>query len=277
MTKPSQQRGFSLFEVVIALAVFAVGIVAVLTLYSSNIRAARQTKAEIALALVRREIRTRTQLAAFNAADVHGKSTFANSEWLLRDPAATEDPGDPQPLDGVNPRPPTPDILALNAQDWNVVKGRFDAVCPDARWDENAICAGFQFRMRTVLPSEAENTQFTDIDGYDIWDSAAKKLSPNIHSDEVQGQEAPLSGHAPVRPPDASRAKLPAGAVNAGFFGPPRSSHGAVYDPRGMKQYLKRIKCVIGWDLTDRSDIFSGQNDVFYFTVYNPDARKQQP
>ncbi|HYF48785.1 MAG TPA: prepilin-type N-terminal cleavage/methylation domain-containing protein [Planctomycetota bacterium] len=266
------RRGFSLFEVVIALAVFALGVVAVLTLYNNNVRSARQTKEEIALALVRREIQTRMQLAALSAIDAQGDSTFAGSDWLLRDISVPDDPGDPEPLDGPNPNPPAPDSIALNLQNWNAVKARFDAL--GSPWDENAAFAGFQFRMRTVWPAEVESHQFMDIDGYDVWDGTTGKLSANIYSDDVQGLDTALPAKMPLDPPAAARATRPPTAKNDGYFGPPRPSHGAVYDPRGMKHYLKRIKCVIGWDMAKSSDIFSGQKDIFYFTIYNPDARK---
>jgi hypothetical protein len=255
----------------------AFGVIAVMTIYASTIRTARQTKEEIALTLIQREIRTRTQLATLQAVDANGLSTFALSTWMLRDATIPDNAGEPTPLDAPASTPADSDLIALNGQNWTAIKSRFDEISPAATWDKQSLFSGFQFRMRTVWPSEVENNQFTDFDGYDVWDNATKKLSPNIYNDEIQnGNDALKSEHTPVQPPATARATPPKDAKNEGYFGPSRPSHGARYDPRGLRHYLKRVKCVIGWDLSKSSDIYSGQYVVFYFSVYNPDARKNQ-
>jgi hypothetical protein len=167
------------------------------------------------------------------------------------------------------------DATALNAQRWAVVRQAYDDIAGDGgRWNDHPLYAHWQFRMRAVLPSEVESNQYVDWDGYDIWDSGSKRLAPNIFSDEIQGDADTPGARAPVHAPESARATLPPDAVNAGYFGPPRPSHGVVFDARGTRYFVKRIKCVIGWNLADSSDIYSGERHVFYFSVYNPDARK---
>jgi prepilin-type N-terminal cleavage/methylation domain-containing protein len=270
-------RGLTLLEVIIALAVFAVGAVAALSLYSNSLKAAKQAKNENIISLLEREIRVRCQLAALRAyAGEPPVSTFDGSDWLLRDPAAPDDPGTPVLLDGGGGGGSS-DADALNGQRWEIVRERFDDAGGDgSRWDDQPLYTNWQFRLRTVLPSEVESNQFVDLDGYDVWDSRSKELSPNIMADEI-GHDPTGAGkppHAAVKPPASARATAPPGAVNAGNFGAPRSSHGVTYDPRGMRFHVKRVKCVIGWDLNNRSDIFSGERHEFYFTIYNPDLQK---
>jgi prepilin-type N-terminal cleavage/methylation domain-containing protein len=269
------RRGFSLFEVIVAIGVLSVGAGAMLMLYNNTLKAARQTKEELAASMIRQEIQARTQLAALQAVNADGSSAFAGSSWLMHDPDVVDDPGAPAPLDAPAVTPAMADAEALNKQSWEVIRQRFDDLDPSAAWDANSLHAGFQFRLRTVLPPEVENNQFTDWDGYDVWDSATRTSAANIYQDETLDGENAHPLHAPVHPPASARSVLPPNAQNEGHFGPPRPSHGVVYDPRGMKNYIKRIKCVIGWDLARKADIYSGQHIEFYFTVYNPDARKQ--
>src|SRR5687767_8738918 len=111
-------RAFSLLEVIVALGVLAIGATAALLLYNSNIRTARQTKDEIILSLLVRDIRAKTQLAAYTAwSDLPLQSTFDGSEWLLRDNTAPDDPGSPVLLDGGGGTVST-DQQALNGQSW---------------------------------------------------------------------------------------------------------------------------------------------------------------
>ena len=270
--------GFTLLEVVVALGLFAVGAVAVLFLYSNTVNTARQSKNEMTLALLMRDLREKVQLAALNAfSGSPAESTFHTSNWLLRDPSAEDDPGAPTRLDATTPNSSgTPDTIALNAQVWAEIVKRYDSVGgAGGKWDDNPLYRNFQFRMRTVVPPEVENNQFVDWDGYDIWDSGSKKLLANIHADEVDDNSGEQKRRAPVVVPESARGARAPGTRNDGYFGPPRSSHGVAYDPRGVRRYIKHIKCVIGWDLSKSSDIYSGVHHTFYFTVYNPDARKR--
>ncbi|MCZ7643798.1 MAG: prepilin-type N-terminal cleavage/methylation domain-containing protein [Planctomycetota bacterium] len=241
--------GFSLLEVLMALALLVFGSVAVLSLFMNNLKTTRQAKEEVVLALLANEIQTRCQLAAHFAYDDADPSrgTFDGSAWLPRDPAAPDDPG--APLPGA---PGTPERDAFNAQDWKIVKAAYDALAPESQaWDDAPIRAGYQFRLRTVVPPQRENDQFVDWDGYG-WIEEAETGA------DLDGDGAP-------------------GAAEAGRqFGEPVPSHGVYYDPRGLRFYLKQLECVIGWDLQNPRDIFSGQYHVFQFTVYNPDARKRR-
>jgi len=270
------RTGFTLIEVLVALGILALGTVAIVSLHLNNLRTARQTKDELTLALLMQELRTRTQLLAYTAANATG-STFESSSWLLHDDA-TPDTSDepPEALDALG-YDDSARRRAFNEQAWSAIKAKFDALsAPGSTWDKHPLYGTWQFRMRTRSAAEAENNQFVDWDGYDIWDSQQRLHRPNIHDDEVLTGEASTDpAHRPLEIPKANRAAPPAGATNEGYFGPPRSSHGVVFDPRGLRQFAKRVECVIGWDLADSKDIFSGQYHVFVFTVYNPDARKR--
>jgi len=67
-------------------------------------------------------------------------------------------------------------------------------------------------------------------------------------------------------------------------FGPPAPSHKLRYDSRRMEKYIKRIECVIAWDLNFNPDelymkvangIDIGHNfQKFRFMVYNPDLNR---
>ncbi len=272
-------RGFSLLEIIVAMAVFAVGALSAISLFGNSMKAAKQAKDENLVSLLEREIRVRCQFAALRAYEGDPPvSTFDRSDWLLRDPVAPDDPGTPVRLDGGGGGGST-DTEALNAQRWEIVRQRFDDAGGDGgRWDDQPAHANWQFRLRTVLPAEVESNQLVDFDGYDVWDKSTKQLSANIMSDEI-GHDPAGTGkppHSPVKPPASARATPPPGAVNAGYFGPPRTSHGVAFDPRGMRFHLKRIKCVIGWDLNNSRDIYSGVHHTFYFTLYNPDLQKKR-
>jgi type II secretory pathway pseudopilin PulG len=276
MAVHTRTRGFTLLEIVFALALFIIGTTAILVLYSNSIKTARQSKDEMALSLLIRDIREKVQLAALNAFGGNpAESTFHTSTWLLRDPAAEDDAGTPAKLDGGG-GPITPDSVALNAQAWPEIMKRYDTIGgAGGKWDDNPLYRNFQFRMRTFIPPEVENNQFVDWDGYDVWDGSNRKLLANIHADEIDDNTLDRKRHTPVSVPEGARGASPSGTRSDGYFGPPRSSHGVAYDPRGVRQYIKHIKCVIGWDLNKSTDIFSGQHHTFYFTVYNPDARKR--
>lgn len=278
--RASLLRGFSLLEVIVALGLLAVGATAVLALYIQNLRAARQAKEQIALTLLKRDLRAKTQLAALTAfTGSPPRSIFQESAWLLRDSSAPDDPGAPAALDGGTTPAGSTAQDALNGQQWEAVRQRYDEISgPGGAWDANPLYANFQFRMRTVLPPEAENNQFVDWDGYDIWDAGARRLLPNIYSSEIEGEGAvPAKKPAvPAAAPFSSRGTAPPGAAAEGYFGPPRPSHGVVLDPRGFRFHAKRIQCVIGWDLNNSKDIFSGQHETFYFSVYNPGLRRDR-
>ncbi len=271
-----RRRGFTLLEVIVALGILALGVVSVLVLYFNNVKAARQSKDEVTLALLMHEIRARTQLAAFMAfAGSPPRSAFAASEWLPRDDAAPDDPGEPAALDRAAAAGSS-DAEAFNGQRWEAVRAKFDALAGEGgRWEDSPLYANWQFRLRTVLAAEAESNQFVDWDGYDVWDAGRRTLLPNIRQDEIQDDREDKALPVPLSAPEASRAAPPAGALNTGYFGPPRPSHGVAFDPRGLRNYVKRLKCTIGWNLTRANDIFSGQQHTFYFTVYNPDTLKR--
>jgi prepilin-type N-terminal cleavage/methylation domain-containing protein len=270
-------RGFTLLEVIVALGIFALGSVAVLMLYFNSLKTAKQGKDEMTLTLLARDIRDKVQLAALNAfKGSPAASTFATSDWLLRDPAAADDPGAPVKLDGGGGGG-TPDSVALNGQAWSEIVKRYDAIGgAGGKWTDNPLYQNFQFRLRTVLPPEVDSNQFVDWDGYDIWDASTRKLLPNIHADEADDNSGEPRRHLPLEVPEAARGADPAGVAHTGSrFGPPRPSHGISLDPRGLRHYIKHLQCVIGWDLGKSGDIFSGQHHTFQFTVYNPDAHKR--
>lgn len=244
------RAGFSLLEVLLALAILTFGSVAVLVLFMNSLRTIRQAQEESILALLEQDLKGKCQLSAYFAFDAANprRGTFDGSVWLPRDPAAPDDPGAPP----WEPDSEPPRVDAYLNQDWTVVRAAYDALAGEGlTWSQNPLYVGYQYRLRTVLPAWRESNQLVDFDGYG-W----------IGEDET---DADLDGDGRTGEAGTGR-----------DFGPPRPSHGVVYDPRGLRFYLKHLECVVGWDLQDPRDIFSGQYHVFRFTVYNPDARKDR-
>jgi hypothetical protein len=165
----------------------------------------------------------------------------------------------------------------INYEDLKGVKARYNFLAGEKAhsWDENPMYTRFQFRLRTVLPPAWENNQYVDWDGYG-----------RIREDEI-GHD--LNGDGDIT--DFAQSFYSHKHSDQADYGIPfaRPSHGVVYDPRGMRFYMKRIKCLIGYRLNDpkttlpkpvtnadpKRGIYSGSRHEFTFSVYNPDVRKK--
>lgn len=316
-----RRGGFTLLEVVIALGLLAFGSVSIIGLYMNNARDAIKARDEVILAVLMNDIRTKCRLAAYFAFEPADpsiypsgfKSTFDREDWLPRgkraDGSAAPDvyavrkitrKGEAAawlPSGAV----PTTDEVAFNEQLWEHpadasaydgngvlkssvhyedlkgVKARYDFLAGDPAhyWDANPIYQGFQFRLRTVLPPEWENNQYVDWDGYGY--IKENEIGFDLDGNgKIDNYAKPFYDH-----------NHPNDAADGTPFA--RPSHGVVYDPRGMRFYVKRIKCIIGYRLADpkttrpapsapgdkKRGIYSGSYHIFTFSINNPNTWKK--
>ena len=223
-------RGFTLIEVLFAMAILGIGGTSLVALFAYNLELAQRAREEVVINVIQRDVSVRNQVAAFT----RGAALFTDNSWLVDDIAAY-------------------DLMAENA---------------DRTWDNIPAYKGYHFwvielereggawglpdNMSATYGLELHDAQFVDWDGYGWID---------LDGDRVK---------------DAGES-----------FGDPLPSHRVQYDSRGMRNYFKRLKGIIAWDLkadvggmvvgdviTQLEDGDLGKYHMFHFTIYNPDTHK---
>ncbi len=232
-------RGFTLIEIIMALAILVVGSVAILGLYVQNLRLASAARREVMLAVMEKDIASKNQLAAFKANSQYGLS-FASDNWLVKDYHKYNDLIDPTNFDAARywPGPSYPE------DDWiDVYRGYYFAAYTLQR------SGSFFADAAATHGLYLYDAQFVDWDGYGWID---------IDEDGEKGSDED--------------------------FGDPAPSHFLHYDSRKMGNYIKKIECVLAWNLNfDPEELFTrvmggiefGHSfQKFRFMVYNPDLNK---
>ena len=129
-----------------------------------------------------------------------------------------------------------------------------------------------------------EDNQFTDMDGYGSQDTTGdgeldRDFLPamdmdNDGTDEVSegadGQPLPYPSIGPLR-----RGSLTLLPTEAMYKAGNEYRYRIFYNSNGMRNYVKRLRCTIGWNLRSRADIRSGYYEEYYFSVFNLDAVKR--
>lgn len=294
------RRGFTLVEVLIALALFAMGASALMGLYLKNLHSAKLARTEIILALIQKDVASKNQLAAFQSDLPAPRYTFAQDfakpepdqnfnrdQWLVGHDGSDSSGNIPDP-DIVNPEEsidhynrlvapydsaPPPgktinELLAITSIKHPLFNGLDDEI--EAQWhrlwEHIIMYRGFTYILRKFESTDAdnkENNQFVDWDGYGWLIEEEYGVSFNDDNDDgkIDGDDD---------------------TDDRWNLGKPSPSHGVAFDPKGLRYYYKRLKIIVGWDLANGKkfdarefpDPRSGKYDVFYFSVYNPDLHK---
>jgi len=125
-----------------------------------------------------------------------------------------------------------------------------------------------------------EDNQFTDMDGYGSHDTTGdgeldRDFLPAVDMDNdgtdeasegLDGKPLPYPSIGPLR--RGSLALLPASPTDEYRFR-------IFYNSNGMRNYVKRLRCTIGWNLRSATNIRSGYYEEYYFSVFNLDAVKR--
>ena len=234
--------GFTLIEIIISLAILAVGSVAVLGLYVQNLRLAGVARREVVLAIMEKDIAAKNQLAAFRANSQYGMD-FAGPAWLIKDYKAYNEFIDPNQRDcpGAALYWPGPDVDEADSME--IYKGYYFAAYTLRR-------QGITFAdSRATHGLYLYDNQFVDYDGYGWID---------LNWDGVEDMDEDFGDPAPSHFVKYDSRKMEQYMK--------RIECVVVWDwPRNPDELFTRVAS--GWDI--------GHNyQKFRFMVYNPDLGK---
>ena len=308
---PRARSGFTLIEVLVALGIFLMAILTILGLFFQSIKTAIVAREEIIIAIIQRDLMTRNQVAsARQAADMRAwceaaatrtPATYVGSTFMAY---GAPDDTDPATIlaDGWGVRNP----VAYNAlvaggagegREWpieadieagdqavgdivSLYRGFTFEVSEVVRDDANMTNPGIPGVANTTPGSVIEDNQFTDMNGYGSQDTTGdgeldRDFLPAVDMDNdgtdeasegADGKPLPYPSIGPLR--RGSLALLPVTATD-------EYRYRIFYNSNGMRDYIKRLKCTIGWNLRSASNIRSGYFEQYYFSVFNLDAVKR--
>jgi prepilin-type N-terminal cleavage/methylation domain-containing protein len=269
----SRPAGFTLIEIILALGIFALGIVYVFALFDQATRTTEKARQQVIVSILYQDIKSKQQAAAVMAV-AGGVDTFheRNNGWSTDgSPVGMHGYGGNWLLTRGAYDDLTPDVDEYNNDDWSLGSdGK-----RDFRYQDVAIYYGFMFNIESADMTPKEADQFVDFDGYIATDKDGYPIA-GITEEEANYD---FDGDGIID----DKANYD--------FGEPAPTAGAevTFLPAGMRHYMHRFKCIIAFDYEMRDDgadppgMFSSneflqvtncQHAIFYFDIYNPDTDK---
>ena len=265
--------GFTLIEIILALGIFALGIVYVFALFDQATRTTEKARQQVIVSILYQDVKSKQQSAAVMAVS-GGVDTFQErtNGWSTDgSPVGMHGYGGNWLLTRSAYDDLTPDVDNYNNTDWTPTPDG----TRDFRYQDVAIYYGFMFNIESADMTEKEANQFVDFDGYIATDMDGFPVA-GITEDEANYD---FDGDGIID----DKANLDFGEAE------PTVGAEVTFLPEGMRHYMHRFKCVIAFDYEMRDDgsdppgmfssneylqVSSCQHAVFYFDVYNPDTDK---
>lgn len=229
-----RQAGFTLIEILFAIAILAIGGTSLVALFGRNLALAKMAREEVVINVIQRDVSVRNQIAAYT----RGVTPFVDNSWLVAD------------IDDYN-------LMAESAdREWGQIpayKGYYFWI---AELQRTGSAWGLPDSTSATYGLELMDAQFVDWDGYGkLW------LDLNGNGQEDAGERVDFGDPAP-----SHRVHYDSRGMSHYF----KRLQGVIaWD---LKEDISGM--AVADIVDGLQDGTLGKYHMFYFTVYNPDAQK---